>query len=50
MNISILDVVLIFTYFKDRYDQIYSDITASDYRPPSPAENSAVPASGRNRS
>ncbi len=27
MNIFILDVVLLSTYFRDAYDEIYSDIT-----------------------
>lgn len=46
MNISILDVVLISTYFKDFYDEIYSDITAPDNGPPSPAENTGRPVFG----
>ncbi|MES2527720.1 MAG: hypothetical protein V4598_11560 [Bdellovibrionota bacterium] len=33
MNTFILDVVLLSTYFKDPYDQIYSDITDINQRP-----------------
>ncbi len=46
MNIFILDVVLLSTYFRDAYDEIYSDITDYYQCALSPVPERFIPITG----
>ncbi len=50
MNTFILDVVLLSTYFRDTYDEIYPDNTDPHNMCSSPDPERIIPSAGRNLS